>query len=116
MIIPLVSYYQPKVDRKVKSEERGDFPTVADMIGALNDTLQKAPDFAEVPDISDDNEIFMYTASVKLPYKICPETDAKELVYVAHQEKSIIEIIGKHEDPLWKKCVEAIKSWYKPFG
>ena len=84
------------------------------MIGALNEVFRQAPDFAEVPDINGANEILIYTASAELPYKICPETDAEELVYVADQEKSMIEVISKHGKALWKKHVEGFKSWYKP--
>ena len=85
----------------------GGFATVDDMIAVLNETLKKAPDFATVPPINDDHEIFTYTASAQLPYKTCPETDAEELAHVADQQKSIIEVIGKHEEPLWKDHVQA---------
>ena len=110
LIIPLVEYYQPKVDRIVRMTECGDFPTVADVIGVLNEALKKAPDFAEVPVINGASEIF----TCKTGVKICPEADAEELVYVADQEKSIIDVISKHKEDLWKKRVEAFKSWYKP--
>ena len=122
LVIPLLPYCQPKVSRRVKLEECGDFAAVEDMIGVLIGTLRKAPDLAEVPPINDDNEICTYAASAKLPYKICPEIDTEELVYVVVQEKSITEelanmktLFGKTVySPLWKDRVQAFKSWYKP--
>ena len=59
------------------------------------------------------NQIYKNKSGDNLPYKICPETDAEEVVYVADQEKSIIEVMGRHEDALWKDRVAAFKSWYK---
>ena len=104
MVIPLELYYQPKAKRKITLEDCADFDTREDMIGVLNQHLLNTPEFEGVPPY----------ASTKLPYKICPETDAEELVYIADQEKSLIEVLGKHEEPLWGERVQAFKSWYKP--
>ena len=89
LIIPLVNYYQPKVDRQVKLEECGDCPTVADVMGVLNEVLQKEPDFAEVPDINGANEIFMckaYSAPAKRPSK-----EPKELDHTADPYETPLE-------------------------
>ena len=97
IVIPIISYYQPKFQRKIKLEDMWRLRDQGNLIGVLNDSLRKKKThFEEVPPVKDDNEIFMYISGKKLPYKFCPETDAEELVYVSDQELSLIE------------------SWYKP--
>ena len=69
LLIPLIEYCQPLVDRVVRMTETADFPTIADMIAVLNEPLKIAPDFAEVPPTNHANQIYKDKSGDKLPYK-----------------------------------------------
>ena len=45
-------------------------------------------------------------------YVMCPEQDCENLVYMSDQNKSMIEILGIHEDPLWQERVEKFYGWF----
>ena len=113
MLISLTPYYQPKVERTVRLINTVDFNTVENMVDTLNETLSQAPDFATVPSINYANKVYYHKSGDYMQYKMCPETDAEELVYAFDQSKSMIEVIGLQDDPLWKKRVEVFKTWYK---
>ena len=40
LLIPLIEYYQPQVDRVVRMTETADFLKIADMIAVLNEPLK----------------------------------------------------------------------------
>ena len=112
MMISLAPYYQPKAERIVRLVETADFNTVEHVLEIFNSTLSQKLHEA-VPPINHAGRICYPKSGEYMQYKICPETDAEEPVYAFNQSKSMIEVIGLQEDPLWKQCVEVFKTWYK---
>ena len=83
--------------------EPRDFDVVENMVETFNATLSQAPDFAKTPEINYSSRICYPKSGEYSEYKICPEIECKELVYALDQSKSMIEVLGLHDHPLWKQ-------------
>ena len=69
------------------------------MYEVLNHTLSQAQDFAEVPPVRTADAICYPKPGDYVQYKICPETECEELVYMFDQSKSMIEVLELQDQP-----------------
>ena len=70
-----------------------EFNTVKNMYEVLNHALSQAEHFVEVPEVRTANAILHHKPGDFHQYKIWPEQDCEELVYMFDQSKSMIEVL-----------------------
>ena len=80
-----------------------EFNIVDNIYEVLNNTLSQAEHFVKVPPVRTANAIIYHKPGDFVQYKMRPETDCEELIYVFNQNKSMIEVLELHDNPFWKE-------------
>ena len=113
-MISLTPCIAPKGDRECDLHEYAEFHDADDMIQKLNDILSKPDGFPQIPIPRKDCHTLVLPPPNKRhkQYVICPEQDCECLVYMLDQNTSMVEAIGLHDHPWWRKRVEELYSWY----
>ena len=83
------------------------------MIAKLNGILATSEGFPQIPIPRKDCHTLVLPSNRRYKqYVMCPEQDCECLVYMSDQNTSMVEAIGLHENPWWKKRVEEFYGWY----
>ena len=113
-MVSLTPCIAPTCDRECDLEEYAEFQDLDDMITKLNGILSKSEGFPRIPVPRKECHQLVLPADKRCKqYVICPEQDCECLVYMSDQNTSMVEAIGLHDHPWWRKRVEEFTcSWY----
>ena len=112
-MISLTPCFASKSDRECDLHEYAEFQDVDDMITKLNGILAKSEGFPLIPTPRKDCHTLTIPSDKRFKqYVICPEQDCEYLVYMSDQSTGMVEAIGIHEHPWWRKRVEEFYSWH----
>ena len=103
-------------DRECDLQEYAEFQGVEDMIAKLNGVLAESEGFPQIPIAKKDCHTLVLPSNKRYKqYVICPEQDCECLVYMSDLNTSMVEAIGLHDHPWWRKRVEEFYSWHTKF-